>query len=77
MHIDRAMNQHLGVPVMTSQLLTAQEVAERLRCKPFAVLKLCRSGKLRATKPGKSWLITEDAVEEYLQSGLNQPQDAA
>lgn len=57
--------------VSDPQYLTAPEVAEVLRVDVWAVVKLCRDGKLVATKPGQKWLITPAALEAYLASGLN------
>lgn len=52
--------------------LTAREVATSLRTSPYAVALLCKSGELRATKPGRSWLIEPAAVREYLARTSNQ-----
>lgn len=49
--------------------LTALEVAAVLRMKPYAVAELCKTGKLRATKPGRAWLIEADSLREYLEAG--------
>ena len=57
--------------MLASSFLTATEVAIRLRTTPIAILEACRDGRLRATKPGRSWLITEEAVEEYLAASSN------
>lgn len=51
--------------------LTADEVAERLRLTPWQVTRLCRTGKIAATRPGRAWLITEDAVAELLDRHSN------
>lgn len=59
-------------PPEPPQHLTADEVAGILRTTPYNVLVLIRKQKLRATKPGKSWLIPLDAVYDYLDSGSNQ-----
>ena len=58
-------------------LLTAAEVAERLRTSPDTILRECRNGALRATKPNRSWLITEEAVAEYLAKNSNHAADDA
>lgn len=52
-------------------LLTAAEVAERLRTKPYVISRLCREGELRATKPMKGWLVSEEALEEFLAKHAN------
>lgn len=53
------------------ELRTVAEVAEQLRMTPWQVTKMCREGKLRATKPGKSWLIPTDAVADLLDAHRN------
>lgn len=58
------------------QLMTAAEVAPILRLSPYGVIALCRSKKLRATKPGLTWLIEAESVHEYLASGVK-PDEAA
>jgi excisionase family DNA binding protein len=56
-----------------SGLLTAAEVAVRLRVTPWFVTERCRSGEIRASKPGKSWLIAPADVEAYLDQHSNRP----
>ena len=53
-------------------LLTVAEVADIMRIGPWQVATWCREGKLRASKPGKAWLITPDAVEEFLAAHSNE-----
>lgn len=48
--------------------LTAAETAERLRLNEWAVRQLCAKGKLRAYKPGKSWLIDPADLDAYIKS---------
>ena len=57
-------------------LLTAAEVAERLRTTPITIVRACRAGELRATRPNRIWLIEEDALAEYLAEHSNS-KDAA
>lgn len=47
-------------------LLTAAEAAAIFRVRPQAVVDLCRSGELPATKPFQSWLIHKDDIRTYL-----------
>lgn len=56
---------------MSRPLLTAAEVAERLRTTPSVIVRDCRDGKIRATKPNRSWLITEEALADYLAAHEN------
>lgn len=59
--------------VSEPDLLTPAEAATRLRVKPWSVTKLCRAGDLRATKPGKSWLIQRTDLEAYIEAHYNRP----
>lgn len=64
-----------NVVVDTSEpaLLTPAEAAVKLRVKPWSVTKLCRTGELRATKPGKSWLIPPAELDAYIEAHYNRP----
>lgn len=46
-------------------MLTLAEAAERLGVLPSTLRHQIRNGKLRATKPGRDWLVTEREVERY------------
>lgn len=54
-----------------SRFLNAEQVAPMLHIGTYQVMKLCREGRLRATKPGKSWLILPEDVEAYIAGGYN------
>ena len=55
------------------EYLTVDEVATLLRCSVRAVRRLIASGKLPATKPGKSWLIERRDFDALLdQRGIRQ-----
>lgn len=56
-----------------SKQLTAPEVAHILRCGTWQVLQLCRTGALRASKPGKSWLVDPADLRAYLEAHIHQP----
>lgn len=60
-----------------SKQLTADEAGEILRIGPFQVVVLCRTGQLRASKPGKSWLIDPADLRAYLDAHRNQPAESA
>lgn len=62
---------------MAERLLTAEEVAERLRLAPFTVRRMIRRGRIRAYKVGRAWRVPEEAVLEYLQTVGNVPSGAA
>lgn len=51
-----------------SRLLTPAEVAELLRVSSMTVYRLIKSGELRAARIGKSYRISEDDVDAYLQA---------
>lgn len=53
-------------------LLTAAEVAERLRVTPATVVRLCAAKKIPATKPAGTWLIDEAALEAHIAASSNQ-----
>lgn len=57
--------------VASRRYLTADEAGEILRVGPFQVVKLCRSGELRATKPGRQWLIEPADLDAYLAAHSN------
>ena len=57
---------------MSSPLLTAAEVAERLRTTPFTIVRAIRAGELRATKPNRAWLVSEESLAEYLAKHSNE-----
>jgi len=50
-----------------SRFLTPAEVAELLRVSSMTVYRLIKSGDLRAARIGKSYRISEDDVDAYLQ----------
>lgn len=66
-----------------NQYLTTAEVAETLRLSVWQVVNLCRSGKLRATKPSGQWLIRPADLETFIEAGYDHqtkaesPEDAA
>lgn len=47
-------------------MLTAKEVAERLRVRRATVYDWCRKGILPSYKIGRLTLISEDALEKFL-----------
>lgn len=59
--------------VSEPDLMTPAEAAEKLRVKPWFITQRCRSGEIRATKPGKSWLIKRDDLDAYIEAHYNRP----
>lgn len=55
--------------------LTAAEVADRLRVNVREVHVWCKTGILRATKPRKSWLITPEHLQAFIDAGWNTTSD--
>jgi len=43
-------------------LLTAQEMADKLRIDYLTVLRMMRKGTIKATKVGGSWRVQEDEL---------------
>lgn len=50
-------------------LLTAEEVAELLRCSPRTVGRLRRAGKLPGVLVGRAYMFSRAAVEEFIEGG--------
>lgn len=50
------------------ELLTVDEVAKILRAHTNTVYKLCRLGRLPATKIGKEWRISQEKLSEFMQA---------
>lgn len=59
-----------------TKLFSAAEVAPLFHTTPYAITRLCRLKKLRASKVNGAWLISAEAVEEYLRATEN-TQDVA
>lgn len=45
-------------------VMTATEVARSMGASPEYVRRLCRSGRLRARRPGREWLIDPESLKE-------------
>lgn len=52
-------------------LLKAHEVAAYLRCDMQTVYRLLRAGKLIGSKSGGQWRVSEDALRQFLEDGIN------
>jgi len=53
---------------MAKTVFTAEEIAQKLGLNVNTVYEHLRSGKLPASKPGKSYIITRADLAEYLGS---------
>ena len=66
----------MGASRTPDGLLTALEVAERLRVKPHTVLGWLQTGKLRGYLPGGTrmgWRVSEADLHEFLEQSANRP----
>ena len=52
--------------MMEQKIYTLQETAEILRRSEHSIYLWCRSGKIKAVKPGKKWLIPADEIQRLL-----------
>ena len=59
------------------KFLTADEVAEQLRTTPITVVRLCRDGKLPATKPAGKWLIKQTDLDAHIAARRNDHKEAS
>lgn len=59
---------------MTSPLLTVAEVAELFRVSSMTVYRLIRSGELPAVRVGRSYRVTQQDLQAYLESQVVDPQ---
>lgn len=53
------------------ELLNVHEAAEILNCRPSTICKLCRTGKLKAMKVGKSWTIPLISIQDFILISTN------
>lgn len=58
-----------GPRLVPPLMLTAAEVAERLRVHPHTVRRWCREGRLRCFRSGHTVRIPADALTEALRTG--------
>lgn len=58
---------------MTTQLLTAGEVAEMLRVSTMTVYRLIRAGELPAVRVGRSYRVRQGDLDGYLEDQLVDP----
>lgn len=52
--------------------LTVPQVAEELDCSPDVVYAAIASGRLRAAKPGRKFLIRPEAVDAWLEADADE-----
>lgn len=54
-------------PERKTKTYTTAQIAKLLHRSKTTIQRHCEKGILIATKPGKSWIITEDNLNEYLE----------
>ncbi len=59
-------------PLSDVRFLTVAEVATAMRVSKMTVYRLVHSGELPAVRVGRSFRVTEDAVNEYLRKAFFQ-----
>lgn len=55
------------------KIYNLNEVCELLKMNKQTIRKYIRNGKLKASKVGTHYLVTEDAIKEYLKANEVQP----
>ena len=48
------------------QTLTVNDVAKMLNRNPTTILRYLDKGLIKATKPGKDWIITQESLTNYI-----------
>lgn len=56
---------------MSAQLLTLGEAATQLRCTDWYLRRELAAGRLRGSKIGGRWLVTQQAIEAYVADRAN------
>lgn len=52
------------------KVFTTKQVSEFFHVKEYTVRKWIRQEKIKATKVGRRWLITEEEVERVIKEGI-------
>ncbi|MBI2453809.1 helix-turn-helix domain-containing protein [Candidatus Peregrinibacteria bacterium] len=52
---------------MKDPIYTVEDAAKILHLHPFTVLKLIKSGRLRASRIGRVYRIRESSIEDFLE----------
>jgi excisionase family DNA binding protein len=60
-------------PDMSTVLLTAGEVADRLRVSTMTVYRLIRRGELPAVRVGRNYRVRESDLDAYLEAQVVDP----
>ena len=67
--------------MVVSELLTVQQVMQQLHVSDETIYRYIRNGKLKATRVGGLWRVSQEAMDEFLSSGgirnVKEPQSTA
>lgn len=77
---EAAVPSSIAVPVQASLpgiMLTAPEVAERCHAHPVTVRAWIKSGRLRASKPARHYLVRMDDLDRFLAEKTASPETAS
>ena len=53
------------------------ELSDILRLTPQSVRRFIKEGRIRAQKVGTRWLVTEEALRQFLEGGIPAEENAA
>lgn len=59
---------------MQPKLYSIKELVSILKLHEKTILRFIREGKLGARKVGRTWMVQEDTLKEYLQGDASEPQ---
>lgn len=54
--------------IQDNMVFSVKEAAKFLGLNPQTISKYCKDGHIKAIKKGKSWLITQEAINNYLKT---------
>jgi len=60
-----------GEPVQEKEWLNAKDISEMLGVPQDSVRQWIRDKRLKATKPGREWLVRKSDLEEFLKENSN------
>jgi excisionase family DNA binding protein len=56
---------------MTSDIMTASELAEYLRLNEVTIYRLAQDGKLPGLKVGRQWRFKKEVIDDLLRTGAD------
>jgi excisionase family DNA binding protein len=57
------------------QLLSPEQVAERLQVSEYTAVKWMRQGRIKARKLGKFWRVKPEDLEAFIEGGTEEDRD--